>query len=400
MRDSFDPLALAALSDGLSPDEQAALCDALAANPTLADDTARWARLRAAVGERLHADLPDPSVLVLQALSDAPGMLTDAETARLAEADLPAVLAAHPGAARAVDRLRADRDAFEAAWAAPLPDVAASPEAPARRASRPARVAADRTATRSTSSPSRWVWRVSALAAVAAFAVIALRVGQRDASFATITADTARTVQLPDGSTVDLDAGSVLRIPGAGISARQARLDRGQALFRIVHDPSDPFTVQTPNADVTVLGTTFTVDTKQIGGLAETGVVLVEGAVTLAPRATPDAAVRLAPGQQSRLVNLDAPDAPSRADLAVALAWTGDVSARDETAAAVARRIGERFGVAVTVDPALADEHVSGTFGGPDGARDALTKLALTLGTTVHADTAADGRAAYRLGAR
>jgi ferric-dicitrate binding protein FerR (iron transport regulator) len=112
-------------------------------------------------------------------------------------------------------------------------------------------------------------------------------------------------------------------------------------------------------------------------------VVLVSGAVTLAPRERPDVAVLLAPGQQSRVVALDAPTAPASADLGAALGWTGGVFAREDAARTVARRIGERFGVEVSVAPALAGEPVSGEFSGADGAADALGKLALTLGARV-----------------
>ena len=87
--------------------------------------------------------------------------------------------------------------------------------------------------------------------------------------------------------------------------ARQARLLGGRALFRIERDPSNPFEVTTQNAEVMVLGTTFTVETNDV----ETEVVLVSGVVTLAPRATPDAAVTLAPGQRSTVLALDAPSA-------------------------------------------------------------------------------------------
>ncbi len=380
-----DPLDLLTADGPLAPDDAAALREALAADPGLAADARRLAALRRHVRDTLDARLPDRDVLVLNALADVPGALSLDEQARLTAADVPGALADHPGLAAVADRLAADRAAFEAAWqTADAPE----PAAPRRAADR-AVLAGTRRA-----SPVRWVWRVAAVAAVAAFAVVALRLQQRDAGWATVTASADQTISLPDGSTALLAAGSRLRIPGAGVDPRQARLEHGSALFRVAHDPEAPFTVETPNAEVTVLGTTFRVTAEQRGQVAETDVVLVEGAVTLAPRARPDAAVRLTPGTGSRVVNLDAPSAPADADVAAALAIVPDVDVRDERADEVARRLAERYGVAVTVDAALAGERVSGTFA--DGAPDAVAKLALALGARVERTTS-DGRDAYRI---
>ena len=391
-----DPLDLLTADGPLAPDDAAALREALAADPALAADARRLAALGRHVRAALDARLPDHDVLVLHALADVPGALSLDEQARLTAADVPGALDAHPGFAAVAERLAADRAAFEAAWEAagdtPEPAAPAASPVPLRAGAH----AGDRAALAGTrrTSPLRWVWRAAAVAAVAAFAVVALRVQQRDAGWATVTASDDRAVDLPDGSTVLLAAGSRLRIPGAGVDPRQARLEHGSALFRVAHRPEAPFSVVTPNAEVTVLGTTFRVTAAQSGAVAETDVVLVEGAVTLAPRARPDAAVRLAPGTGSRVVNLDAPSAPAAADVAEALALVPDVDVRDTRADEVARLLAERYGVDVTVAPALAGERVSGTFA--DGAPDAVAKLALALGARVERTTA-DGRDAYRV---
>lgn len=393
-----DPLDLLAADRPLAPDEQATLRDALAADPALAATAAQMDALGRHVRARLDARLPDRSLLVLHALAAEPGALTLDEHARLTAADVPGALAEYPGLAAAAGRVAADRDAFEAAWTDAFPEALTAPAVPLRAP----RTAPDRPGVHvARRSPARWVWRGAALAAVVACAAVLVQIQTRDAGWATITASTERTVELPDGSTALLAAGSRLRVPGVGADPRQARLDHGQALFRIVHDPAAPFTVETPNAEVTVLGTTFSVEAERTGALSTTDVVLVEGAVTLAPRAQPEASVRLAPGQQSRVLNLDAPAAPAPADVAAAMAWMGDVVARDEPAAEVAARLGERFGAVVDVAPALAGERVTGAFAGADGAADAVATLARAIGGTVERDTAADGRSRYRIvGAR
>ncbi len=68
-------------------------------------------------------------------------------------------------------------------------------------------------------------------------------------------------VQIPDGSTALLDAGSTLTIlPNFGAGTREVEL-RGKAYFDVSHDPSRPFIVHTGQIVTTVLGTAFHIDT-------------------------------------------------------------------------------------------------------------------------------------------
>jgi len=388
-----DPDALA-FYDALPPAEQAALNAALAEQPALAEAFARWQSLRASVRADLARSLPDRALLVLYALADDDLLsVAEREQVEAARPALDAALAKHPGLVAAVRRIRADRDAFDAAWA----DAAAAPgtdhgprttdhaSASAPRSTPPLRAvrldrarAADRPP-RAAVRPMRLAFRIAAVVAVVAFAGVLTMLALRDAGWETVAG--AQTVTFADGSTAELADGARLSLPADGADdARQARLLAGRALFRIERDPSNPFEVTTPNADIAVLGTTFSVEASDV----QTEVVLVSGAVTLAPRATPDAAVRLAPGQRSAVLALDAPTAPAPADLG-ALAWTGVVFARGESVATIAARLGDVFGTRVTVAPSLAGEPVAGEFGA-DGLDDAVAKLALALGGRVEAN--------------
>lgn len=394
MRD-LDALAF---YDALPPEERAALEAALRERPALAEAFARWQSLRAHVRRDLARDLPDRALLVLYALADD-DLLSDAERERLeaARPELDAALEAHPGLVAAVRRIQADRDAFEAAWAEAAEPGASTADGEARdgasrptirtipfdreareprRASRPAAHAADRPAARRPrgARPTRWAFRAAALAAVVAFAALLTTLYLRDAGWDAV--DGAQTVTLADGSTVQLDEGARLEVS----DGREARLLAGRALFRVERDEAQPFSVTTPNAEVVVLGTTFSVEATDV----ETEVALVEGAVTLAPRATPAAAVRLAPGQRSRVLALDAPTAPERADLGT-LAWTGTVFSADLTAGQIARHLEAIFEVPVQVAPGLAAEPVAGEFG-RYGLDNALEVLAASVGGEVLAD--------------
>lgn len=89
---------------------------------------------------------------------------------------------------------------------------------------------------------------------------------------------------LADGSAVTLNACSELRIPNASHARRrEVRLVRGEAFFEVAHDASAPFTVETDDVSVEVLGTKFNVNAydKEV-----TTVYLKEGKVRLTERVT------------------------------------------------------------------------------------------------------------------
>jgi transmembrane sensor len=67
-----------------------------------------------------------------------------------------------------------------------------------------------------------------------------------------------RQIVFEDGSTVELNADTALR---AHVSRghREADLDRGEALFKIAHDPEHPFVVHAGEDHVDAKGTTFAV---------------------------------------------------------------------------------------------------------------------------------------------
>lgn len=83
-----------------------------------------------------------------------------------------------------------------------------------------------------------------------------------------------RTIALADGSTVELNARSSLRVH-LGDRQRDVTLLEGQALFRVAKDAQRPFVVRAGDAQVRAVGTEFDVYRKQ----SETVVTVVEGRV-------------------------------------------------------------------------------------------------------------------------
>jgi transmembrane sensor len=89
------------------------------------------------------------------------------------------------------------------------------------------------------------------------------------------------TVKLPDGSVVTLNTDSVLRTR-TDKDRRLLFLDKGQAFFKVAHDPKHPFVVAAGGRTVTALGTQFDVRV----GPRDFRVTLVQGKVRVEAPAT------------------------------------------------------------------------------------------------------------------
>ncbi|AUM70933.1 FecR family protein [Pseudomonas fluorescens] len=87
-----------------------------------------------------------------------------------------------------------------------------------------------------------------------------------------------RHIALPDGSVIDLNSRSRVRIQFAH-RQRRVELAEGEALFTVEHDAGRPFTVDAGNGQVTVTGTRFDVrrDADKTRVAVEQGSVKVQG---------------------------------------------------------------------------------------------------------------------------
>jgi transmembrane sensor len=126
-----------------------------------------------------------------------------------------------------------------------------------------------------------------------------------------------RTIQLMDGSTVELNSRSRVEVRLTH-RRRDVALIEGQALFRVAKDRQRPFVVQTGEAQVRAVGTEFDVYRKPTA----TVVTVVEGRVETYPGSdgAGAAAIVLSAGEQLT-VRPHAVTKPTRADTAAATAW-------------------------------------------------------------------------------
>ncbi|QAY78190.1 FecR domain-containing protein [Sphingosinicella sp. BN140058] len=212
---------------------------------------------------------------------------------------------------------------------------------------------------------------VAGLLAIAAFASLALRVpmpyptgspdaerpGSRSGSDRVSAHEgIPRSVRLADGSTVDLDGGTMLVVDIDG-DGRRLRLAHGAARFHVFHDPR-PFVVSAGGGSVIARGTVFDV---ALTAAQTVRVRLIEGSVEVrAAGAREDGAtvqtVRMAPGQA---VTFPASSRNSSAGIATLAA------SRDFASIRLAELVGEANRTArrpIEVVGAVGDLRVSGRF--------------------------------------
>lgn len=171
-----------------------------------------------------------------------------------------------------------------------------------------------------------------AAAAVAALAVVGAASWNylHSPTYATAVGE-QRSITLDDGSSVELNARSRLRVRFTE-DRRLVDLLEGQALFRVTKDPTRPFVVVSDKMRVRAVGTQFDVNRRQ----STTTVTVIEGRVGVDPSAAgarmfaPVSAARdrnygaevfLDAGQQLT-VTPKAASVPRRVNIATATAWT------------------------------------------------------------------------------
>jgi transmembrane sensor len=103
-----------------------------------------------------------------------------------------------------------------------------------------------------------------------------------------------RTIQLPDGTRVQLNTSSRIKVQFAG-GRREVAMDDAEAAFDVTHDPSRPFVIRVGDQTVQVVGTQFDVSNRQ--GLVS--VTVRRGVVKVWSKTGGDVA-RLTPGWRLR----------------------------------------------------------------------------------------------------
>ena len=171
-------------------------------------------------------------------------------------------------------------------------------------------------------------------------------------------------IELSDGSTVQLNAGSAITFDITN-DGRQVQLLRGEAYFIVAPDPQRPFTVKAANGEVTALGTQFDVKLKDGGA----DVIVTEHAVQVQTSASSSAfspldTLRLDEGHSVSYDSRNGIGQVSMVDPELAASWrSGRLVFEDQPLEHVVRDIARHLpGKVMIASSDLAERRITGTF--------------------------------------
>jgi transmembrane sensor len=203
--------------------------------------------------------------------------------------------------------------------------------------------------------PSRW--SAAGLGAIAAVfvAIITLSVFMAQPSYYSV--ETAlgekQVIALDDGSRIELNGDS--RVTLSKDDPRFAVLDRGEALFTVVHNDSEPFIVEVGDAVVQDAGTVFNII--RSGETTEVGVA--EGLVIYNPE---DEKLSLAPGRGLRVAGRGrAPEVFSIPTAAVGSWQRGQLTYNNADIGRIAADLSRSLGQKISVDAKAKSMRFTGT---------------------------------------
>ncbi|WP_162875404.1 FecR family protein [Sphingomonas crusticola] len=226
-----------------------------------------------------------------------------------------------------------------------------------------------------------------AAAAAAVFALVMPRTGPA-LMVAETRAGEQRMIALADGTRIALNGGSRLVLDGR--DSRTAKLERGEAMFSVVHDENRPFTVDAGGGRLVDLGTRFDVRRNN----QTTEIAVAQGMVLYDPEG---AAVRLGAGRMLR--KSDSSNLVEVSDVApgsVGTWRTGRLVYRGATLERVAEDLRRLTGEQMEVAPDLAGRAFTGVIVVPTrDRRRFLDRLGLVLDVDI-----ASGPKGYYLKAR
>lgn len=245
---------------------------------------------------------------------------------------------------------------LEAMWSslgdfAPMPEIAVKVRAAARGLDRPPRA-----------RPLRWVAAAAlAMAMVLAGALVLREPATPSIGYAT-TVGERRSLQLIDGTRVDLDTDSALRVQFDG-DERRILLDKGRAFFRVAHEKR-PLRVLAEGSGVRAVGTQFEVFRRE-GAI---DVALFQGRVELQstrPDGDPESVLAtLDPGQKARIAGDRVSFSPESVQAGGQPDWLSGRLVFDDTLLSEAIREFNRYSSQPILleTPGLGERRVSGVF--------------------------------------
>lgn len=200
----------------------------------------------------------------------------------------------------------------------------------------------------------RWWWGGGVAASVALAAIFGPGLVQRGDPYQVATlAGQTRTVALPSGDRIALNGNSSITLDHQ--NPRFAKLERGEAVFTIRHDPKAPFVVHVGEERIQDVGTVFNVVRDEDG----VRVAVAEGSVLYNPESE---AVTLAAGESLRDPGGNGAMIRTGVDPNAVGSWReGRLSYNATPLSLVAADLARAIGEKVKLDPVLESQRFTGT---------------------------------------
>jgi len=224
---------------------------------------------------------------------------------------------------------------------------------------------------------SRWI-AVTAACAAAVTAIVMFRPPTPQTYALETRAGETRQVALADGSRIEIAGGSRLLLDRA--APRLVTLERGEALFHVRHDATNPFIVRSGGLAVEDVGTVFNVTRE---GKAFT-VAVAEGAVMFQPRRE---AVMLTAGAMLSVREDRGEVRRGRIDTGLVGGWrTGRLSFSNTPVPEMLATIQRLYGTPISAEDGLSSRTVTGMITLSGEARRDVPHIASLVGANWRAD--------------
>ena len=236
----------------------------------------------------------------------------------------------------------------------------------------------DRPAVKNVNKARLYSMRWLAAAAVLIIGMVGARLWFSPVTVSVPYGETA-SLQLSDGSTIELNSGSSIRYARSFGDTRKVTL-QGEAYFDVQKEER-PFIVETFNSSVQVLGTSFNV--KAWDNESKTVVALKSGSVEVTGLNDLAESVRLVAGQTAKVQREEIVLSPMEDGLlSVSLAWiSGDFAYAEEAFSAVLQDIERRYDTEILLSPSsLGSRKTKYNRKSPDSAQVVLEELCTSLG--------------------
>lgn len=167
-----------------------------------------------------------------------------------------------------------------------------------------------------------------------------------------VPAGANKTITLPDGTVVNINAESFLVYPEKFITDNRIVFLTGEANFDVHKDKKHPFIVKTSQMTVRALGTKFNVN-----AYAQTGktiTTLEEGSVLVSDILNPNHNITLSPNEQLEMDNRARTFVKNKVDASVVNGWiVGELNLLNSTLSQIIAGVERHYNVTITVDPAF-----------------------------------------------